>query len=147
MSEAPGIGRCVIAYADIAKGTVVCDYHAQLLDWQIGHQKYKANTSVSNTYMFAVQEGSNRFYLDATDEHCQCHPTTKLQGRLINHSVNGNLKPVVNACTTLAGYSRHSRTRRSDVQLQLRKAISLGPSAIATAKPIAPIRSGAGVGN
>ena len=46
--------------------------------------------------MFAVQYASKRFYLDGTDEHCSCHPTTKLKGRLINHSQNGNLKPVLN---------------------------------------------------
>ena len=85
-----------MAYENIPSGTVVCDYHAQILEWQLGHAKYKNNTSDNNTYMFAVQDGSNRFYLDATDEHCLCHPTTKLKGRLINHSVNGNLKPVIN---------------------------------------------------
>ena len=96
VSERPGKGQCVIAYKRIKRGTVVCDYHAQLLDWHVGHAKYKSNTSDSNSYMFAVQDGSKRFYLDATDEHCPCHPKTKLKGRLINHSVNGNLKPVLN---------------------------------------------------
>ena len=91
VSKAPGKGQCVMAYENIPSCTVVCDYHAKILEWQLGHAKYKNNTSDNNTYMFAVQDGSNRFYLDATDEHCLCHPTTKLKGRLINHSVNGNL--------------------------------------------------------
>ena len=96
ITEREGKGQCVIANGPITRGTVVCDYYAKLLDWSVGHSKYKSNTSDSNTYMLAVQYASKRFYLDGTDEHCSCHPTTKLKGRLINHSQNGNLKPVLN---------------------------------------------------
>ena len=62
VSEREGKGQCIIANGQITRGTVVCDYHAQLLDWPVGHAKYKSNTSDSNTYMFAVQDGSKRFY-------------------------------------------------------------------------------------
>lgn len=88
-------GRGVFAKKAIKAGTVVCDYHGRLLPYSKGHAKYMSQDTDKNVYMFYFEYGGNRYYVDANDPHCECHPHTTLKGRLINHSSSFNIKPKV----------------------------------------------------
>jgi integrase len=89
-------GYGIKAKQDIANGTIVCDYHGELLPYKEGHQRYKQNDSEKNTYMFYFEYMSKRYYIDANKPNCSCHEKKLLKGRLINHSQKkDNVKPIV----------------------------------------------------
>ena len=88
-------GRCLIGLHPIPAVTVVVDYHGSLLDYRTGHAKYLSNDSSHNCYMYCFQHGGNKYYLDANNPKCVCHPKKELKGRLINHAKGklSNLTP------------------------------------------------------
>ena len=88
-------GRCLIAQHPIEAGTVVVDYHGSLLDYRTGHERYLKNDSEENRYMYCFQHGGNKYYIDANEKKCVCHPKKELKGRLINHARDkrANLMP------------------------------------------------------
>lgn len=89
-------GKCLLARGTIKKGSVVCEYHGKLLPYAEGHKKYTEDESPSNRYMYCFQYGESKYYIDANDGTCTCHPKKTLKGRLINHSsTQANLKPKV----------------------------------------------------
>ena len=91
-----GKGKGVVAAKHISQGSVVCDYHGDVLPYDEGQAKYEAEDTANNCYMLKVDFGGEVKYIDANPEHCSCHPKTNLKGRLLNHSKskqNINLTP------------------------------------------------------
>lgn len=83
-NSCPGRGRGVVAVRDFAEGEVVVDYHAKSIsedEFNMISETEEENDRRSD-YLFCLPE--HNIYLDASAENCECHPCTRLIGRLIN---------------------------------------------------------------
>ena len=88
-------GKGLFAAKPIKK-TVVCDYHGKLLSYEQSHRKYTSSVSEENFYMIYFEHKGKKYYMDANEKKCKCHPGKKLKCRLINNSRKSfNLKPNV----------------------------------------------------
>ena len=79
-------GTSIFASKAIDRGTVVCDYHGQVMSDAEGKLKYDSyGDNKENSYVYQFEIGTNKYWVDAVVQ-CQCHPQKKTKGRSINHS-------------------------------------------------------------
>ncbi|KAK7918782.1 hypothetical protein WMY93_010066 [Mugilogobius chulae] len=85
-----GDKRGVTAVLPFESGSPVCDYHRLFLtDAEI-------KSMDRHEYVLFKDSEENRYYVDATEFPCPCHPTLETFGRRINHSRKcPNVKPRV----------------------------------------------------
>ena len=123
-------GRGIKSKVDIEPGTVICDYHGELLSYKEGDDMYSKNESEENVYMFTFEYAGQKYYINSNEEHCKCHPRRLLKGTL-NKSRKVKSKSKCQArgapyrrwytCHPLYFYQTYSSTRGNPLQLQLQK--------------------------
>lgn len=92
-------GNVIFTGKAFRKGEIVLDYHGEMMSFNEGLKRQ--NEVTEDGYIFFLRHKD--LAIDASKEHCKCHPQTILYGRLISHSRKGkrmNLKP---EAITIAG--------------------------------------------
>ena len=69
-------GFGIEAKTDIENGTIVCNYHGEILSFEEGHDRYLSNDSDTHVYMFKFEHWGQTYYIE-------CHPVCFLKGDLI----------------------------------------------------------------
>ncbi|XP_055366175.1 uncharacterized protein LOC114858799 [Betta splendens] len=66
-------GQGVVATKNFLKGSIICDYHGELITSEEGHQILKSSNDHMG-YLFFFTAGSRRLCIDAQTHPCKCHP-------------------------------------------------------------------------
>ena len=81
-------GKCLLATKDIGKGTYICRYEGELLNYKEGLARFESYGAALGSYMIDFKFDGAIYWLDATVSHQQS------LGRCINHSSKANVKGV-----------------------------------------------------
>lgn len=85
----------VVATKTFTRGSIVCDYHGEVVTAMEGEKILKSTQDNNNYYLFFFSSGEKKLCIDAQTFPCKCHPDIETIGRKLNHSrKNPNVKPV-----------------------------------------------------
>lgn len=105
------IGRGVIAMVPFKQNEILLDYHGRLVSASEHDTIYKIDNDADrrSDYLFVGLQG---LIVDGSSDTCECHPHTRLLGRLVNHATRNTP-----ACNVVPRFFRHVAANSKKIHL------------------------------